>query len=240
LDDVTSLKLFATKENASPWRVALVRPHVSHQKSRWGVIKKDCTNDDPAEKNTVIRRTALVTFLHTMTMMMMRFPLLMAFAAVASLTTTAVWSFQPSNHSDRKKATMTTIHTTIQTTTRLYNSDDQDWSSPSSSSLSSPDNIQPPSGPQRSGPGRLERLEYTIYPDGRVTQKVFGVKGPDCLKLTKEIEDELGVVISTEYTEEYYEEPVMVNTVVNVVQEEQEGGGGANNGGGGWEGTSTW
>jgi Protein of unknown function (DUF2997) len=196
-------------------------------------------------------RAELVTYLHTMTMTMLRFPpLLMAFAAVASLATTAVWSFQPSpgsaaafrslssNHSYRKKATIQTIQT-MPTTTRLYNSDDQDWSSPSSSSsLSSPDNIQPPPS-QRSGPGRLERLEYTIYPDGRVTQKVFGVKGPDCLKLTKEIEEELGVVISTEYTEEYYEEPIMVNTVINVVQEEQEGGGGTN-GGAGWEGTSTW
>jgi Protein of unknown function (DUF2997) len=89
----------------------------------------------------------------------------------------------------------------------------------------------------------MERLEYTIYPDGRVTQKVFGVKGPDCLKITKNIEEALGVVISTEYTEEYYEDPVLVNTVVNVVEQtEQEGGGtgGGANGGGGWEGASTW
>jgi hypothetical protein len=55
-------------------------------------------------------------------------------------------------------------------------------------------------------------------------------KGSDCLKITKNIEEALGQVISTEFTEEYYEEPVqLVNTVVNVEE------GMENNGG-----TSTW
>ena len=49
-------------------------------------------------------------------------------------------------------------------------------------------------------------IAFRIAPDGGVTFEVRGVKGPDCLALTQEIEDELGVVTAREKTSEYYEE----------------------------------
>jgi hypothetical protein len=51
-----------------------------------------------------------------------------------------------------------------------------------------------------------QELEITIDDDGNVSIKVLGVGGPDCLKLTKEIEEALGVVIDRQRTSEFYQE----------------------------------
>jgi len=51
-------------------------------------------------------------------------------------------------------------------------------------------------------------IAFKIGPDGEVTFEVKGVKGADCLALTQDLEEELGVVVSREKTSEYYEEPV--------------------------------
>jgi hypothetical protein len=83
------------------------------------------------------------------------------------------------------------------------------------------------------GESNLERIEYKIYPDGRVEQKVMGVKGGDCLKLTEEINQALGVVISTEPTEEMYEQKVEIDQTVTNANVE-------NGGGDSWEGASSW
>lgn len=56
-------------------------------------------------------------------------------------------------------------------------------------------------------------LEFIIYPDGRVEEKVVGVKGGDCLKVTEEINEKLGTVITTEPTEEMVEETIRVQEV---------------------------
>ena len=56
----------------------------------------------------------------------------------------------------------------------------------------------------------MEEIEYTIYPDGRIEQIVKGVKGEDCLKLTAEIEEELGEVVSQKPTGEMFEQKVEV------------------------------
>ena len=37
--------------------------------------------------------------------------------------------------------------------------------------------------PQGPGSGRIEQIEYKIYPDGRVEETVRGVKGSDCHKV---------------------------------------------------------
>ena len=50
----------------------------------------------------------------------------------------------------------------------------------------------------------METLEFTIYPDGRVSEKVIGVKGTDCTALTDEIENQLGRVLSREATAEQF------------------------------------
>ena len=51
-------------------------------------------------------------------------------------------------------------------------------------------------------------IDFTIHPDGSVSFEVKGTKGADCLELTREIEEELGLVTSREKTSEYYEESV--------------------------------
>ncbi len=50
----------------------------------------------------------------------------------------------------------------------------------------------------------LETLEFVIYPDGRVLEKVTGIAGSSCAEVTAKIEAELGVVVSRETSSEYY------------------------------------
>ncbi|MBN2532177.1 MAG: DUF2997 domain-containing protein [Spirochaetales bacterium] len=49
-------------------------------------------------------------------------------------------------------------------------------------------------------------LNITITPNGKVEIEVKGVNGPMCVDITKELEEELGVVINREKTSEYYKE----------------------------------
>ena len=81
--------------------------------------------------------------------------------------------------------------------------------------------------------GRLERIEFKIYPDGRVEEKVLGVKGESCLEITKEINEKLGNVISTTPTEEMYEEEVKIDQTL--YNSNTDGDSGAS-----WEGSSSW
>ena len=50
----------------------------------------------------------------------------------------------------------------------------------------------------------METLEFIIYPDGRVKEKVTGVVGSSCQEVTAAIEAQLGRVVSHEKTSEYY------------------------------------
>lgn len=50
----------------------------------------------------------------------------------------------------------------------------------------------------------LETLEFVIYPDGRVLEKVTGIVGSSCSEVTEAIEAQLGRVVSREQTSEYY------------------------------------
>jgi hypothetical protein len=50
----------------------------------------------------------------------------------------------------------------------------------------------------------IETLEFTIYPDGRVEEKVTGVTGHNCTRLTTEIEEAIGRVVSHQTTEEFF------------------------------------
>jgi len=60
-----------------------------------------------------------------------------------------------------------------------------------------------------------QELEITIDDDGNVTIKVVGVAGPDCLKLTKEIEEALGVVTDRQRTNDFYQEKPQVGEQVD-------------------------
>lgn len=50
----------------------------------------------------------------------------------------------------------------------------------------------------------METLEFIIYPDGRVQEKVTGIVGASCAEVTAAIEAQLGRVVSTEKTSEYF------------------------------------
>jgi hypothetical protein len=50
----------------------------------------------------------------------------------------------------------------------------------------------------------METLEFVIYPDGRVQEKVTGVVGKSCTVVTAAIESALGDVVSQSQTAEYF------------------------------------
>lgn len=50
----------------------------------------------------------------------------------------------------------------------------------------------------------METLEFVIYPDGRVVEKVTGISGSSCAEVTAAIEAQLGQVLSQETTAEYF------------------------------------
>jgi Protein of unknown function (DUF2997) len=60
----------------------------------------------------------------------------------------------------------------------------------------------------------METLEFVIYPDGRVQEKVTGIVGASCAEVTAAIEAQLGRVISQEQTSEYFAQPLQESTSV--------------------------
>ncbi|MBD3880366.1 DUF2997 domain-containing protein [Phormidium tenue FACHB-886] len=54
----------------------------------------------------------------------------------------------------------------------------------------------------------METLEFIIYPDGRVQEKVTGIVGASCAEVTAAIEAQLGVVITQDTTSEYFAQSV--------------------------------
>lgn len=54
----------------------------------------------------------------------------------------------------------------------------------------------------------METLEFVIYPDGRVQEKVTGIVGVSCAEVTAAIEAQLGQVVSTEQTSEYFAQTI--------------------------------
>jgi hypothetical protein len=50
----------------------------------------------------------------------------------------------------------------------------------------------------------METLEFVIYPDGRVEEKVTGVIGATCTQVTAALEAELGQVITHQPSSEFF------------------------------------
>jgi hypothetical protein len=50
----------------------------------------------------------------------------------------------------------------------------------------------------------METLEFIIYPDGRVQEKVTGIVGASCAEVTAAIEAQLGQVMTQQTTSEYF------------------------------------
>ena len=62
----------------------------------------------------------------------------------------------------------------------------------------------------------METLEFIIYPDGRVQEKVTGIVGASCAEVTAAIEAQLGIVLAKEQTSEYFTNTVFSqNDVAN-------------------------
>lgn len=49
-----------------------------------------------------------------------------------------------------------------------------------------------------------KRVDLYIHPDGKVEVKPTGFMGPECERVTAEIEEALGTVVERERTPEYY------------------------------------
>ncbi|GAB4155644.1 MAG: DUF2997 domain-containing protein [Cyanobacteria bacterium J069] len=58
----------------------------------------------------------------------------------------------------------------------------------------------------------METLEFIIYPDGRVQEKVTGIIGASCAEVTAAIEAQLGQVVSHEPTSEFFAQPNTVSS----------------------------
>lgn len=78
------------------------------------------------------------------------------------------------------------------------------------------------------GYGSLEQIEFKIYPDGRVEETVRGVKGNNCHKVTERINEQLGEVISSQPTEEMFEQEVKVTQTLYQSESSD------------WDGSSSW
>lgn len=50
----------------------------------------------------------------------------------------------------------------------------------------------------------METLEFIIFPDGRVQEKVTGIVGANCAEVTAAIEAQLGRVVKVEPTSEFF------------------------------------
>lgn len=61
----------------------------------------------------------------------------------------------------------------------------------------------------------METLEFIIYPDGRVQEKVTGIVGNSCAEVTAAIEAQLGQVLSHEPTSEFFAAQVTQATAAN-------------------------
>merc|ERR1719231_1292033 len=74
----------------------------------------------------------------------------------------------------------------------------------------------------------MEELEFIIHADGRVEERVRGVKGVDCQSLTNEINKALGEVYESKPTQEMFEQKIEVSVEAEATVSES------------WSGSSTW
>jgi hypothetical protein len=60
----------------------------------------------------------------------------------------------------------------------------------------------------------METLEFVIFPDGRVQEKVTGIVGASCAEVTAKIEEQLGRVITQEQTSEFFAQTIEQGSTV--------------------------
>jgi hypothetical protein len=59
-------------------------------------------------------------------------------------------------------------------------------------------------------------LKITITETGEVQLEVEGVKGSQCLDITKDLENELGEILTREKKSEFYQSDVHINADTNI------------------------
>jgi len=83
-----------------------------------------------------------------------------------------------------------------------------------------------------------EEIEFIIHTDGRIEERVRGVKGVNCEQVTERINKELGEVYESKPTEEMFEQPVTVDNELELKQDagwrSSEWGGETNGASDGW------
>ena len=66
-----------------------------------------------------------------------------------------------------------------------------------------------------------KQVTIRVYPDGRIESETHGIKGKDCLKYIKEIEQLTGAkTYSSQFTEEY-RQVISTNEVTNEVYQRE-------------------
>ncbi len=66
----------------------------------------------------------------------------------------------------------------------------------------------------------METLEFVIYPDGRVQEKVTGIMGASCSEVTAAIEAQLGLVLQQQPTSEFFAQQQQVLSQSNHASQE--------------------
>jgi len=77
----------------------------------------------------------------------------------------------------------------------------------------------------------VERIEFKIFPDGRIEETVIGIKGNNCQAVTEDLNAALGKVVSSQPTEEMFEQEVKIGETISVKDGDSSTG---------WEGASSW
>jgi hypothetical protein len=62
----------------------------------------------------------------------------------------------------------------------------------------------------------MEQIEIQVDRDGNVTVHVEGVKGDECIRITKSLEEALGPVTDRSFSAEYFESQATENIVEKV------------------------
>lgn len=64
--------------------------------------------------------------------------------------------------------------------------------------------------------GVRHELDIEIGPDGEISMKVKGASGSECLDLTRDLEEALGLVSQREKTSEFYKDEVTADETVRI------------------------
>ena len=69
---------------------------------------------------------------------------------------------------------------------------------------------------------KKETIKFSVGQDGSVAEEVIGLMSGECLDLTKEIENQLGIVNSRDFKPEYYQSQENVTLQQNQNENQKE------------------